>query len=81
MATISKPVADLAKFLHNTATLQKIFMPGVHDFVVQQLVCAHEKNNLSPIRGHAYKGTFHLSELTGKTISLVMKISLLIKTI
>ena len=43
MAKNSKPVADLAKFLHNTATLQKIFMPGVHDFVVQQLVYAHEK--------------------------------------
>ena len=43
MAKISKPVADLAKFLHNTATLQKIFMPGVHDFVVQQLEYVHEK--------------------------------------
>lgn len=32
MAKISKPVADFAKFPHNTATLQKIFMLGVHDF-------------------------------------------------
>ena len=42
MAKIPKPVADFAEFFHNKAALQKIFMPGVHDFC-SLTACAHEK--------------------------------------